>query len=1745
MSFGIGPYGNSPWGGFSLTSGSSILVPISPTANATGTSRVNPVSFRIETNPNSGWDYLSLVVDLGGVRVVQGGSFEPPYYGTVVPDGGHLTVTLGHPLFDGGVQVTVAVEVRDLSGSLSSFGYSFYTGDASVSPSEVLTLVESLGMGLSVSLPETLTMVESMSPLVANASDNVNLSELLTLGTAYTVDMSETLGIYEFGQMGMFKVTPVTPTTLSVEFPEEMQLEGIQDPIRFGIQTSTGIALTIAKAEAITQTLQTGAGGSSIGTGFSSVSLDTLTGNFNPAHAGSYLHIGDESFRILTGSGSVVVVDRPLRQGLFQGWVHTSAVKSVVLTTTEATQGRPYSLTVTNARRRRDGSYFTDSAPFTGLGEKPRVTSVDFIAETSNVRIRFSEGMRIDSELLDPGEYSFVGPSEVDILRVVTEDSRTVLLQTSGFLPGASYTLVVNSSGTPKDVAGNPIDPDFNTAAFTTSVLTLSKSIFTDKGPIAKPPLVLYSGVGATIQTSATAWFGNVTLSEITLPVTLPSTVEGKVLRVLGTRNGGDFPILTVVGSRLRVEGVFHLPDAQNGSLSWEIVDLRVGEVADDPSDVTVRVNGTPVVPDAVVGLLGQVVLPTAPGPSDVVSIDYAYVPEPTVEIRRLNSKEFHLNGWLRDGKGLTSSQHTYRFRNVLPKVSRYNPETLSATLPEPKLRDLHYRAFERAYSATLNDAGTLKLNNPLKRVSYPPMQRQVGPTSVAYSGNLNPEQDGWVRRGSGSYSTSGGSLSFSDSGAHPIFWVRPVELTFEHTFAATWRMSVNSTIPQGVFTGVACGWSGPLYTNILGFLTVAGVKKVGFLRANSDPSLPESWYGGLDGNGLPTGTPVDLDWSVVRSYRLLRSTSGAIRFFVDGSTVPLLLGVEAHSPKLEELVSSFDFVQGAFFGSISRSASNSGALDFFRYQVTPSNPQDTAPFVDVSYEGTDDPELGLSPWTPIGGYGFGAPRSDSWVLDSYNGLVDPQLGKVDGGYRGYVRLEPLLSSASEWDVDFDASTRTATFGIHQDALTLAVDDGQLLTQVSFLSTESQPKYSYVGDAIPTSPWLSLGAASASVLGRSLRISDSTLVDGRVFAREDQEPLAGPLRVFAPALDFFVEASFEVISYVPDSSPTKFCGATFDVYDGSRSIGVLLRESATGVRQVALHSDGVLVESFDFDWLGSRHTIRVRKNLVGNLVTLFADSQLLGSVPYTDFSVGSGNATASFGSATAISASSLSVVDWFYLNVWRAPDAPKRYVGVWRGLHTGTLADYHLPVKVSGVVAASGNTLTGNYDFPLLGVSPGDLLVIDTGANAGVYESVGVSSGTITVSGILASEGDVRFRVVRETDWSIPATYRVVKDGLGNLSLSREGQVEVKLSYGPLDLPPSDQGIFEGITTGVPSVSWGSFLSGELSQSAWNFVRYSLQSSSGTRSRIVPHHERLNRRNVISSPEHLSGTVAHMHTQTSSSSTGVPHPWHEYAENPLVTAYTRLNDSTPLVPQTQNYKTRRPQPRVTFLHGLNSPSNVLNSLRMTLNDGNSSVEVVVPDDVLYHSLEVVEKTSGVDDVLTVVSDDSGLVSLGSLNYTKDVCVNYAANTLPEVDPSFGTPWVLESTLPGSVTATVFSGILTYDVGGTPTNTIYRNATPLTDPVSLNSTVDFRLRVLEDSTSGEGDTGIRFGFSALGLTAALAFIAAPNGLREVVLLDLEANVPLASLPVDYLDGVYHTYRLIKNSEMGTLELLVDP
>jgi len=1635
-------------------------------------------------------------------------------------------------------------------------------------------------------------------------------------------------------------------------------------------------------------------------------------------------------------------------------WRLTSAVTKFTFETSKLTGGAGYLLSFKNLFMKLGRIDFSfDDKPFMvedSVVQKPRINGAT-ISDEGVVFIEYDQAMQVDTDnLLNPDDYAITGPTQVNILGVFMHDPVTIALPTSG-LEAGDYTLTVSTS-TPKDIAGNPLDPVWNQVVFTAAVPLNPRSIFTDRGPITKPALTILSGINAVLET----------FTEVTLPgAALTVDHLGRYLTLGGSSlNDGTFRISSIISpTRARVQASFTFPDASSGSLTWEVFDPQDGLVADDPADVTVRVNGSPVTPDAVTGLLGQIVLNATPSPTDDVEVDYSCMCNPTVDFRRLNSREFRLNAWNRDlGYPTDDSQHKYRFNNVLVRPADYEALDTRAILDQPEERELHYRAYERAYTPVLNDPSLLLLNSPIHKIAYPPAQRVVSEEFVSYEATGLPEDqvvNPWERVGLGTATvSSSGYLTIVDDSSgdyptgQPLFWTREIDLTFPHVFAMSWRFSLDIVAEfDGVFSGVAAGYSDDEVAAVVGYLEEGGVKKVGILKRGygDDPGEAAAWIGGLDTNGDPTGLPVELDWSALRSFRILRDQDGTLRVYVDGDIDETLRVTSDELPFLAELGTPFDALQGAFFGSISRPARNTSEWDFIRYLIQPTNPVQTSPSSFVSYEANVVPESASSPWTPVGFHGTATIISADFLLLDSTSASDVDVGHVGGDYRGYLRFEPLLSLASEFVVDVDVQLRTLTHGVAPDGLMFAIDDGTRLMQVAFFADQEAPKVSYGGRSLPEdfSPyaWTSLGGATAEMAGRILLITDASITDGKVYSYDDTHPAGSSNRVVESTVDSILEFRCQVLSYVVDMSG--FAGAFGHYFDGTRSVGIMLQEDA-GTKYVAFQSDGVYLGTrFAFDWDdGAFHTYRITKSTSGNLVVLFIDGVFQGSLAYSSFTAPGAATTGqiSFGSSTPASSGSLSEVEWAYCNAWRVLSSPKRYVGLWKGTDDDTLLGYHLPLKASGRAAtASGNTLGDpSADFVAAGVAAGDPLVVDAGPNRGVHEVQNVidSQNLALVSSWAQQPSTVDYRIVKETDWSTLHHYRLARDSSGTVSLLFDTDTDplIQVDYGPLSLPISGVGIVQAISDGLPAIVFGSFNVENLAQSYWDFVRYGI-TRSPTEMRIAPHHQFLNQWNVMASPEHLFTQTPHEHTDYKSSSTGqppktdpdfmadirenlflhsqdfansywsriggslvsdavvapddldghadefiedsatsdhqaayvaigssstgwaygetrvtlsvyakmtgrrwlrlladnlpgangawfdlqegvvgstdilsannpelgietvedgwyrcwvsfiAPNAWHqfmiagaaddgatstyaglgssafylfgaqlsrtdgmgEYVQTETMTfipmtAFTVLNEGTPLVPLTQTFEARAPYPTQEPVSALNRPEDILNSDGdFVLNDGALRFRLVIPDDVLYSSLDVIEQTTGEQSLIAPVGDECQ-PNISGLTYTDEVCLTYEGDVLPENDTAAPTPWSLVSDTPGDVNTTVFSGILTYSTAAS--KTVYRNNTPLPDAVSLQTEVRFRLKLLEDWSMGTGDTKVRFGLSAPGMTLALAFKTLTTGDRFLFVLDQNSGAVVGAARFDYLDGLYHDYRIVRDPSAGTVQVFID-
>lgn len=289
-------------------------------------------------------------------------------------------------------------------------------------------------------------------------------------------------------------------------------------------------------------------------------------------------------------------------------------------------------------------------------------------------------------------------------------------------------------------------------------------------------------------------------------------------------------------------------PDTLVGPFVWTLLDPRAGMVADSPSDVVVHINGAVVEAEAVFGMFGAVVLPARPAPGDQVSIDYQFINNPPARFLRLNSPEFVLNQDKNSGiMGLPS--HRYRAHSYLIDPG-HTPDLISPV--GPARIGWKYKAFEREYTATLNDPAKLLLNSPVRKLKYPVFDTVVHETTIAYDASVVPQDapDPWTLQGDGSTSVANGILTLVDSElqssvvSRPPFFTHTSDIITDSIVSAAFRASVGLYTPDGVFTGVGFGLSDGYSVALVGFILTdatnlsSAVAMANSLKANFNAHL-------------------------------------------------------------------------------------------------------------------------------------------------------------------------------------------------------------------------------------------------------------------------------------------------------------------------------------------------------------------------------------------------------------------------------------------------------------------------------------------------------------------------------------------------------------------------------------------------------------------------------------------------------------------------------------------------------------------------------------------------------------------------------------------------------------------------------------------------------------------------------------------------------------------------------------------
>ena len=1137
--------------------------------------------------------------------------------------------------------------------------------------------------------------------------------------------------------------------------------------------------------------------------------------------------------------------------------------------------------------------------------------------------------------------------------------------------------------------------------------------------------------------------------------------------------------------------------------------------IATFDSDVTVKVNGTPIPNAAIIsvrGLIGEIEVDFAFwSPGDTITISYFWAPDPVYQMVLAdpddpNTWGFRLNEW--------QSSHNGRFL-MSSVLSGY-------VTPQPEQVEWHYKAFERAYTSSLNDPTSLLLNAPLHATTFPPFTRTSQVENVLYNANALPQDTTdapWLQVGAGgTLGLGAGSLFIDDvaaggieGGGDTLYFFRHIDQSFPNVFSYASRVQVQSVgTLHGVFTGAGFMLVDEFKIALIGFLDDGGTRKIGVCLAPGDEELITSW------------DTVDVDWTVEQTYRFNRLEDGTIEFFLAGDTVASITVPRAALPNLADLdIQTPDKLIGVYFGSLSRKASSSVRWEFVKYLFQPTQFTQSAQQILALYEGDTLPQDDLvDAWMLIGSHGHEqlvtiGVSIDALTVHDTSATLDSALvaqsNLAGGEFRTYFHDEPTQDALAWMTVDWKARIEHATEEV--TGVGFIADDGTRQVKVSFLKDESFRFLTYNAQTLPEDDpeadtvqapgWLysETGTVTREIVGHRLGLSftasetyDYTArwtASGAVVGVYNDGPFVTAGNDWQAEFRLKVDAFTESVD--GDGPFSVYVNEAEDV--ASRNLRLALRTNpGTGVREVVLRTfdsglpDFVDVALASFDWLdGAYHDYRIVRNTTdanpaNHTVLVFVDGTLLITSSYTSFK---------------LSDSSSGVLNQL---IFRPEGTP---VAVDCELEYINLHNFDSDASSTMYV---GVELRQTLPTPFYGFQQ----VITA------FERVAV-------------------------DWTTFHEYRLIKDPTGFIQLSIDGVLSLTIEYKNAFIPVAP-GLFDE-TVVSKFVSWGSFNSDGLSRSTWDFFRYRI--FDGSEGIIAPHHQFLNQHNVISSHEHNTTILPHTDADQPFSSMGVPSD--TFIQSDGLVAYTVLNEDTPPVPMTQEVEL------VTTLepaHSINNPpDDILNdNPDFLLNDG---TQIIVTDDSgqggwnhwgdksgLYSCAEFFDQHTGEQGLLTVACDVYGLAEL-IFNYSS-ACLDLGMDTDPTTEG-----YTFDGTGGGTFVVNFISDLVVFNHPLTGQAFFTNQSTPDDVPNLLqgemaNVTVEARIKIVSYENPSRRDIGFTFydGVRQIQLTIgelptseSVVLISGVDGARYV-------------LWDDWTDGGFHTFKLTKNATLHQIDLEID-
>ena len=182
---------------------------------------------------------------------------------------------------------------------------------------------------------------------------------------------------------------------------------------------------------------------------------------------------------------------------------------------------------------------------------------------------------------------------------------------------------------------------------------------------------------------------------------------------------------------------------------------------------------------------------------------------------------------------------------------------------------------------------------------------------------------------------------------------------------------------------------------------------------------------------------------------------------YLSGLTAPIV-SVDALSlPLTANIDARIDPMQQIFFGTIGKQSVSDSYWAFIRVDIIPLDSDQVSGNKSISYLPNHTPEMDpTAPWINIGQSGYTKAVFPLLTSDS-TASADPSvvdgLGLTTGAYKGYLRIEPILSNKTLSSVEFQTQITYWTFGVDNRAAGVFIDDGNLSVYLSFLQASPTP----------------------------------------------------------------------------------------------------------------------------------------------------------------------------------------------------------------------------------------------------------------------------------------------------------------------------------------------------------------------------------------------------------------------------------------------------------------------------------------------------------------------------------------------------------------------------------------------------------------------------------------------------------------------------------------------------------------